>query len=349
MFEVISPPNCRTWPTITHRNSLYTSGIKPATHGDDIPDKPKNVLDKHPNDTVTKTTYPIYQPQRKGPNLLDLPLEIRLQIYSHIHLSHPLAQPDLSPWYPTPKHTAYFLAPIMTPVFCRSSSSPQTSTTSTTTSLTTPKPNLLSPHRPQSHLPTSLLLSSRQVYTESRTLPFHNNEFVFVTWFSSGLSVARAFVKSLRPWQRDAMRYARIELQIRDLGDVARLAVWEELCGFWKEGMRGLRVKVDLEDADVVGEGEGMGEWWVLGREVVPRTWDGGRWRWVEGGLRRMKGLRVVEVEIVGRGLGDGERVRWCEALEGVVNGEVGRDRRVKVVCVRKAEDVCAGCGTGSG
>jgi len=44
---------------------------------------------------------------------LVLPLEIRLQIYSWVHLMSPVREADLSPWYPTPTYSAYFLAPII--------------------------------------------------------------------------------------------------------------------------------------------------------------------------------------------------------------------------------------------
>jgi len=132
------------------------------------------------------------------------------------------------------------------------------------------------------------------------------------------------------------MRYARIELQIRDLGDLARLAVWEELCGYWEEGMRGLRIKVDLQDGDVHGEGEGRGQWWMLRREWAPKTWSGDRYRWVAG-LKRMRSLGTVEVEIVGRKMEDGERAEWCADLGRRLNG------RVRVVCVRKVQSGASG------
>ncbi|KAK0632090.1 hypothetical protein B0T14DRAFT_490510 [Immersiella caudata] len=329
MLEALSPPDNGPWPAIAHRNDLYPSEGPKPTFANEISNRPSDVANPSSHVPI-KPTLPRHQSKGPGPNLLDLPLEIRLQIYSWVHLLHPLAQPDLSPWYPVPSHTAYFLVPIMAPIFWRSNEDSHSSTTYLpTTPPDQPSPKLLSPYRPQSYLPTSLLLASHQIYIESRTLPFRNSEFVFVTWFSSGLSAARALVKGLRPWQRDAMRFARIELQIRDLGDVTRLAAWEELCGYWKEGMRGLRIKVDLEDGDV--QGKGRGEWWMLGREWAPKTWSGERHQWVAG-LGGMRRLRAVEVEIVGRKMDDVERVEWCADLGRRLNGTV------RVVCVRKVE-----------
>ncbi|KAK0657236.1 hypothetical protein B0T16DRAFT_55748 [Cercophora newfieldiana] len=345
MLEVLTPPGDRTWPTVIHRGSNYAStGINGAPNP-----VPKSLDCSNEIAPKEKETAPGQQ----RTNLLDLPLEIRLQIYSWVHLSHPMQQPELCPWYPTPKHSAYFLASIMTPVFWRDDDDDENKTATYLTNETIRSPNqsslepsqqrqqqeLLSPYRLQSYIPTSLLSSCRQVYFESRAIPFYDNEFVFVTWFSSGLSAARAFVKGLRPWQRNAMRHARIEMQIRDLGDGARLAVWEELCGYWREGMRGLRVKVDVEDRDVVwdweGKGEEKGPWWMLSRGWASRTWTGKPWRWVDVGLRRLSGLRVVEVEIVGREMEDWERVQWCAALKRRVNE--ASEQEVKVVCVRRA------------
>lgn len=67
------------------------------------------------------------------------------------------------------------------------------------------------------------------------------------------------------------MRYARLELEGRDRRVETRLALWENLCGYWAEGMRGLRVKVELEENVEMDEDVEMGEG---GRRAC---------RWVEG------------------------------------------------------------------
>lgn len=334
MLEMFSLSDSRTWLRDVSCITPYS-----ASAGDS-----SKAYAGHTDQSKTRIpTHDTYQaPQRcRKLTFLDLPLEIRLEIYSHVHLAHPMQQAELCPWYPTPKHSAYFLAPIMTPIFWREGND---DTPHSTTSLTDGRrpfqkpPRLLSPHRPQSYLPSALFRVSRQVYAEARCLPFHDNEFVFVTWFSSGLSAARAFVRGLRPWQRGAMRHARIEMQIRDLGDGARLAVWEELCGYWSEGLRGLRLKVELEDLGVkfgkAQEPEQEGAWWPLEKAFAPRTWTGEPYRWVEG-LKALKELSAVEIELVGgKGMPERDGVEWCAAVERMLNA--GRDGQVRVVCVGK-------------
>ena len=134
-----------------------------------------------------------------------------------------------------------------------------------------------------------LLASCRQIYREARLLAFETSEFVFVRLFSSGLSTAYAFIvlgtrsyhgilPRLQPWQRDHMRYVRLELDVsvadmgwsgpqRDLQymnkganadadahDTAKkqghavidAAKWLALCDALRKGLHGLRLLLNI-------------------------------------------------------------------------------------------------------
>ncbi|KAH7027811.1 uncharacterized protein B0I36DRAFT_143778 [Microdochium trichocladiopsis] len=139
-----------------------------------------------------------------------------------------------------------------------------------------PPTQLLAPNRPSGKLPTALLLTSRAVYSECRTIPFQDNEFVFPMWLSSGLCLATSLTGRLADWQKDAVRWARIELFSRDLEAVfipralldgsndshvqhtdpnntaspsaadraAYASEWSQLCISWSKNLRGLRLKI---------------------------------------------------------------------------------------------------------
>lgn len=313
------------------------------------------------------TTEKLSEDKPPRRSFLDLPLEIRLEIYHWIHLLHPAQERELCPWYPTPKHSAYFLTPMIPSVPWREGEQdktyllgPSSSRRESAESICGPgpeprsesepsrtpawdardKPQLLSPYRPLGYMPSSLLQTGKQVYAEAQEIPFCENEFVFINWFSSGLSAANAFVRGLKPWQRSAMRYARLEMQARDLGDATRLAVWEELCGNWSQGLRGLRLKISMDGVaqeptlDVGGL-----PWWPLGRSA-PMSWTRDRFRWVAG-LQKLTELRALEMEIVGiKTLPNAEKVEWCRVLAGKLNEgrQVNPDRRVKVVSVKRLD-----------
>ncbi|GKT91935.1 hypothetical protein Ct61P_09785 [Colletotrichum tofieldiae] len=179
---------------------------------------------------------------------MNLPFEIRLQIYGWVHTMHPVEHAQLAPWYPTPIQSAYFLRLVKPEV--RAEDLAGTETASKAKSAhdddkmdLKQEELLLSPHRPVSGIPTALMCANKQIYNECRTLPLHANEFVFVNWFSSGLWAARAFTRGLEPWQRNEMRFARLEMLGRDFTGPA-LKEWVELCGHWALGLRGLRLKV---------------------------------------------------------------------------------------------------------
>lgn len=283
-------------PTETHLPRRQTTQPPPIKDQPPLPPPPKPPTNQT-TPTTTNTTLP--------PTLLTLPLELRLQIFTHLLALHPLPASPLPADYPSPPSHAYFLAPIIPlPLL-----SPGTTTTTT---------------RPLCHLPTALLLTSRQLYLESRLLPFQTNEFSFVTWFSSGLSAARAVLAGWAGWQREGVRFVRVEVGLGELEGGA--GVWEGVFGEkGLVGLRGLRLGVDV--------GEGMGE----GLRGIGE----GKWGWVEG-LRGMRGLSVVEVEIGGRSEEEvGEWEDWCMEVEGRVNeGREGRGfGRVRVVYVGRGEE----------
>lgn len=179
---------------------------------------------------------------------------------------------------------------------------------------------LLSSERPLSGIPTGLLCACRQIYFEARTLPFENNEFVFLNWFSSGLNAASAVTKSQRSWQRLAMRYVRMEIMAEDLARVGALKKWADLCGgsderreSWTRGLRGLRLKI----VGQVGRKHTENAQEVEDKYVDGLEEEGGARRWVEGGkLAEMKNLERLEIEIIKNAWGTPEKMAWCAEVE---------------------------------
>ena len=101
--------------------------------------------------------------------------------------------------------------------------------------------HMFSPRRPQGYFPVGILGVCRQIYAEIRALPFNMNDWAFCSREieDTGLVAASLFTRTLVPWQRDAMRWARINVGWGDFTDPERLDQWEELCGFWEAGLRG--------------------------------------------------------------------------------------------------------------
>ncbi|KLO86732.1 hypothetical protein CEK26_000348 [Fusarium fujikuroi] len=252
---------------------------------------------------------------------LSLPLEIRLNIYHWLHLMCPVRHAQLAPWYPTPVHCQYILQTVDT----------DTATKEDKTNRDESKDlGLLSPYRPLSGLPTSLLRTNRQIYGEARLLPFTQNEFVFVNWFASGLWAARAFTRALAPWQRGSLRYVRLEVLARDVvvGGAGR-EEWRALCTEWASGVRGLRMKMVLGASTSVVTGPAFGG-------GVGRRAEAAR-RWVGEGLALMERLERVEMEVVAREMSDVDKLEWCETLQTELR-EAGLGRIV-VVCTEKVQE----------
>ncbi|KAF9878599.1 hypothetical protein CkaCkLH20_04091 [Colletotrichum karsti] len=275
--------------------------------------------------------------------LLNLPYEIRLQIYGWVHAMHPIQHAQLAPWYPTPTYSAYHLKLIKPgegtegPAVRGKGTADADDTrdrkdaTITANGTDDNEEPLLSPHRPLCGLPSALLRTSRQVYEECRTIPMQTNEFVFVNWFSSGLWAARAFTRGLKGWQRDSMRFTRLEMLGRDFTGPA-LREWVELCACWASGLRGLRLKI------LIGGGifEPTATFAALNNNAEAQAMDISRFpeprpEWIEEGLRKMGCLRRLEVELSVLDWDDEQKIEWCNSLEGILNEGRERERWVKV------------------
>ncbi|KAL2074042.1 hypothetical protein VTL71DRAFT_7820 [Oculimacula yallundae] len=231
--------------------------------------------------------------KKPGPNLLTIPLEIRLQIYNYVLLAHPIHHAHLAPLTPPPNFSGLNTVEFHT-TMKRAKTSPDLPTEVVTYTLiksTPPSPESDSQPRPhptyisttlpsslfstntriQGKLPTALLLSNKQIYAEISLLPFHTSTFSFVNWFQSGVYAARSFTKGLQPWQREAMRIVKVEVMGRDLwcgrgkgreegkgleylGRKEGVNEWRELCGLWG-GVRELRLVLK----GLVGDGSSTG------------------------------------------------------------------------------------------
>lgn len=280
--------------------------------------------------------------------LLNLPYEIRLQIYGWVHAMHPIQHAQLAPWYPTPTYSSYFLKlvrpdaaedpGVKRPTAAADGANdvdddPRKKEARKAATADEEDKAMLSPHRPLCGLPSALLRTCRQIYEETRTLPFRSNEFVFVNWFSSGLWAARAFTRGLQRWQRDEMRYTRLEMLGRDFTGPA-LKEWVELCGCWAGGLRGLRLKI------LIGGGifEPTASFASLNNNAEAQAMDISKFpeprpEWIEEGLRRMGKLRELEVELCVLDWDDGQKIAWCESLETILNeGREGSEVRVRCV-----------------
>ena len=198
--------------------------------------------------------------------------------------------------------------------------------------------HMFSPRRPQGYFPVGILGVCRQIYAEIRALPFNMNDWAFCSREieDTGLVAASLFTRTLVPWQRDAMRWARINVGRGDFTDPERLDQWEELCGFWGAGLRGLRIHVshpdgsDISVIELLPRASVWREPWILG--------DLAEWRWVDRGLRRLRRLKTLEVEWVGRPrqkVPKEGKLTWCEKVSERLNQ--GRDEcdRTAVVAVK--------------
>ncbi|KAF9772142.1 hypothetical protein IL306_010160 [Fusarium sp. DS 682] len=233
----------------------------------------------------------------------------------------PVRHAQLAPWYPTPVHCQYFLQTIDPDATSKEENEKRDGKKDL---------ELLSPYRPLSGLPTSLLRTNLQIYSEARLLPFTQNEFVFVNWFASGLWAARAFTRALAPWQRASLRYVRLEVLARDVvvGGAGR-EEWRALCTEWASGVRGLRMKMVLGASTSVVTGPAFAG-------GVERRAEAAR-RWVGEGLALMERLEKVEMEVVAREMSDVDKLEWCKTLQNELR-EAGREKTV-VVCTEKVQE----------
>jgi hypothetical protein len=283
--------------------------------------------------------------------LLELPLELRQQIYTWVYLATPIYQAHLA-LYPAPMYSAYFLkavipgfslphiakGPVQMDVIADGNPSLQATAADRVVS-SQHLPRLLPAQRPMSCVPSPLLRTCQQIYEEARGMAFASNEFVFVNWFSSGLSVAHAVNVNLQGWQRSSIRWVRLEMQCEDFKSDQQLAKWIDLCGYWAQSLRGLRLKVAVTErsfphtlnADAVAQCAHGGTDGLPDARMVENM----RF-WVREGLRKLGALEQLEVELADKRMSYEERLGWCGDLKALLNGERSSPSHVTVICVER-------------
>lgn len=262
---------------------------------------------------------------------MDLPAEIRLQIYQWLLLLHPLHHAQLAPWYPTPIYSAYHVGLVQPSASKTDDSVPRELAVGKTR-----KRKLQPADRPISGLPTALLLCSKQIYQEARHIPFIENEFVFVNWFSSGLWGARAFVRPLADWQKSSTRHVRIELLARDFTGPG-LTEWVNLCQAWSKGLRSMRLKILIgggliEPAVPFSQLNNSLESQAMNIFCDPEP----RPAWIKEGLELLRSLEALEVDLAALDWDCDRKLEWCAALERMLNSGKSRLRPIDVLCVSK-------------
>lgn len=268
-------------------------------------------------------------------SFLDLPHEIRLRIYHLLYLSSPVKNVGIAPWHSIQKCRTYTMQHIFA---VGEDDKPEPLYTSPT-----PTSKLLSSDRPLCHIPTPLARSCRQIHAEASLIPFHENEFVFINWFSLGLSSALAFLQARGVRQRAELRFMRMEIFAQDLSSgSAKFADWVQLCGYLP-GLRGFRLLVYMEGgaayqtsgctevgtmeagAAQVGEGEIQDA-----QELVCKNVE-----WIVKGLASLGNLRQLEVELVDVKWTAKQKLEWCAMLREVLQSS-RKSQDVKVLCVEK-------------
>jgi len=244
------------------------------------------------------------------------------------------------------------------------------SQSSSSSELPTPVKNYQRGGQGCGYVPAALLRSCSQVYEEARMLSWEVNEYVFINWFASGVYASRAFLRALKPWQRKAMRYARVEVLGRDLKDswVANMVggragggEWIDLCSLWSggefgDGLRGLRLGIkghvghSMPGTQPIQDGPAtVGDIIVTHGQNDANTITGQSSKtcitpkdrnildieaeWVTSGIKQMKNLRWLELEIEDDGITRDIKVQFCLDL-GAALSSVGR--KVDVTYVEK-------------
>ncbi|KAK5992891.1 hypothetical protein PT974_06314 [Cladobotryum mycophilum] len=358
LFQAIYPPGvCFSERAIVNSKAIVVRDISRRWGFDDR-------LTSHGDDGSQDDDSEATETESR-PRLLSLPLEIRLCIYHWLLLMNPVRHADLGPGYPVPVHTRYILRTVRD-----ENRAEKVEDADPEAEACSPEARehrgehreselLLSPDRPFAGLPTGLLRSCRQIYFEARLVPFTANESVFINWFSSGLSTAAAVTKAQRPWQRDAVRYVRLEVLARDLSDPTALQQWAELCGRgsgWAAGLRGIRLTIMGLDGDGAGaeshhDGDGDEEGTTTTTTegddddddddynyesgLVSATMTTVR-GWVEvAGLASMSSLERMEIEVQAPTWGSRQKLAWCRMVQNVL-GAMGSGVQVQVSCVEK-------------
>lgn len=251
-------------------------------------------------------------------SFLDLPCELRLKIYHLIYFSSPVHHSKLSPWHVIPQSRTYIVQAVVAQeqgqiTLCHDEDNDNDDTESRLVSSN--QVRLLSHLRPLCRIPSSLLLSSRQIYIEARTIPFHENEFVFLDWFTSALNSALVDASFLVPWQRDALRYLRLEVCAADLVNDSR--PFRALCGKLR-GLEGMRLKINMQGGISWNRALGSGMAALVRAVSVDdvHTLVGERNLWIQKGLKILGRLSQLEVELVNVTWTSREHVEWCAKLQ---------------------------------
>lgn len=279
-------------------------------------------------------------------SFLDLPYEIRLRIYHLIHSSSPILRQRLAPWSCIPSCRTYIVQAMSVG---DDDDECEQSHEATAPSLRRKQPHvpdgLLSPHRSLCRMPTSFAQTCRQIHAEARVIPFHENEFVFLNWFTLGLSSALAFLRDRQQWQRAEMHFMRLEVFAQDLvTDSARLEGWVQLCGHLS-GLRGLRLMIFVGGATSY---RNLGRTEANRASTEPAPTEGGgiddmqkliceRAEWISKGLARLRELRQLEVELIDVKWTARKKTEWCVRLRELLEASKG-ETDVKIVCVEKAD-----------
>ena len=133
------------------------------------------------------------------------------------------------------------------------------------------------------------------------------------------------------------MRYVRLEVMSPDLQG-ERDKEWEELCRYWSQGLRGLRLKI-LRVISTPKSTPGADK--LLGRaapNVEIRDAEGHIMPWIKNGMNFMKSLEHLEIELVIPNWDHRKKLDWCNSLEKALN-EARAERMqtpIRVICTEK-------------
>jgi len=295
---------------------------------------------------------------------LDLPLEVRLQIYRNIIEANPISNQHLAMRSKDQEIRQDYMRSLgqTTPrslVIQRQVSANEAIGICILTPMSQPQ-RLSNNHGGK--IPTSFLTSCTQVCQECRALPWELNQFTFINWFWSGIYAAQQFSRSLTSWQLGSLRYVGIEVLTRDLrgGDTTKMygerskeeaaskSEWEELCASW-QGVWGLRLAVKGCSKNKMTTNSDSSELYIrpeervyagmltkIGTVVEDRGVLDINASWIRRGLCEMKSLKWVEIEIEDEGVPRGKKLQFCKKLADVLG--VRQDGRVKVILVEMVE-----------
>lgn len=303
---------------------LATSEFFDSCRRRNAPDK-SNLDEKIP---TMISEEPVASGEETPFRFMDLPAEIRMQIYRWVHLMHPVRRAQLAPWYPIPVYSDYIVVPLgkrrrlVQPAdTCEEE---EVAKDGEVQEERETFGQMLSPFRPLSCIPSNLLRAHSRIYFEARMVPFEHNEFVFVNWFASGLWAAKAFTDSLMPWQRAHLRYVRFEMLYRDFVTCGN-DKWKDLCTAWGSSVKGLRFKILIAGG-------------YMGQTTNAPKGDTAEQcklikKFVGDGMERMTSLERLELELATDDVKDEEKVEVCRELEDELR-EKGLE--VKVVSTKK-------------